>query len=130
VTLRTEAAAAYLAAQTARDAEAKAALAAVLSSPAASGMTLVETVVEDAFTMLVFTDTDLHFAVRAEAQFDATGARLADLPWTVTLVAKASPDDAGWTSVADITSLPDLGASLPLVPLSVSVSPAMAKVTA
>lgn len=102
MSLRSDAVAAYQASEADKTAEARAALGVVLSPFDPKGLTVAD-VVTNGFTLFVFTDKDVFLAVRS-----------ADTGWAVFLVA----DDAGWTVLATITSLAQLGKVLPKAPAS------------
>lgn len=109
MTLRTEAIAAYTAGQNSRTAEARTALGLVLTPFVVAPMTVADIVVEETFTLVVFTDDDVHLGVRSTT---------ADSGWLVCLVRGVVGE---WTELAQVTSLAQLGEILPgLVPPPVS----------
>lgn len=105
MTLRTDAIAAYTAAQNSRTADARTALGLVVTPFVVTPMTVADVVVEQTFTLIVFTDGDVLLGVRATA---------ADPGWLVYLVTGVVGE---WTQLAQVTSLAQLGQVLPgLVP--------------
>jgi hypothetical protein len=94
------------AAQTSRTAEARAAVADVLNTSLPSGVIAFDTAtltvahvdVADAYTLIVFTDGDVHLGARDRGE-----------GWRVWLV----DDRDGWTELAEVTSAEQLGEVLP-----------------
>lgn len=115
MSLRGDAIAAHEAAQSGRESEARAALAAVLTPFDVAPLTVEGTQVTTTSTLIVFTDGDIHLGVRS----------LGD-GWTVHVVAPAGSGVDGWTDLVEVTSLAQLGKVLPDVdPVDENAAPAV-----
>lgn len=101
MTLRTEAVAAYTTSQASCVTEARTALGLVLTPFVATALTVADMVVKDTYTLIVFTDGDVHLGVQSVA---------ATPGWLVYLVTGAVGE---WTQLAQVTSLAQLGKILP-----------------
>lgn len=115
--LRSEALAAHVAEQTGREAEARNALAALLTpSTKVAAMTVEDTIVTATYTLIVFTDGDIHLGVRSR-----------DTGWDVHLVTPAGSGVDGWSENGpSIESLAHLGKVLPdLDPVDENAAPAI-----
>jgi hypothetical protein len=98
MSIREAAVQAYQEQEAGRVAEARAVLADVLAPFDVSGLDVAHIDVTSSFTLIVFTDGDVHLGV----------CRRGD-EWTVNLVA----DEDGWTDKGAVTSLAELGRILP-----------------
>jgi len=112
MTLRTDAIAAYTASQNSRTTEARTALGLVVTPFVVTPMTVADTVVTDTYTLVVFTDGDVHLGVRST---------VADPGWLVYLVTGTV---GVWTQLAQVTSLAQLGGVLPGLVLPPVTTPA------
>ena len=101
MSLRTDAVAAYTAAQNSRTADARTALGLVLTPFVVAPLTVADIVVEQAFTLVVFTDGDVHLGVRS---------RTGEPGWLAFLVEGKVGE---WTELSQVTSLAQLGEVLP-----------------
>lgn len=116
MSLRSAAIAAHEAAQTGRESEARAALAAVLAPFDPAPLTVEHIEVTASWTLIVFTDGDIHLGVRSR-----------DAGWSVHVVAPAGAGVDGWTDLVEVTSLAQLGKVLPDVdPTDENAAPAIA----
>ena len=104
MTLRTDAVSAYTAGQNTKATEARTALGLVLTPFVVTPMTVADTVVTEAFTLIVFTDGDVRLGVRNMA---------GSLTWTVSLVNGVVGE---WTELSLVTSLAQLGKVVGLSP--------------
>jgi hypothetical protein len=116
VSLRSEAISAYEASQNQRTTEARQALIGIIGDPGGTvtAMTVEDVAVTDSYTLVVFTDGDVHLGVRTR-----------ESGWDVHLVEPADSGLDGWTRLEPaITSLPQLGKVLPdLDPVDENAAP-------